>query len=90
MKQITLRDIPGDISKVIEKKAKKEQLSLNRAIISLLEKAAGVSSTKTSENKLYHDLDHLAGSWSKKEADSFEKNLQGQRTIDKELWEITG
>ena len=90
MKQITLRDIPGDISKVIEKKAKKEHLSLNKAIISLLEKATGAASTKTSKKKLYHDLDHLAGAWSRKEADSFEKNLQGQRTIDKELWRKTG
>ena len=89
MKQITLRDIPDDIAKAIEKKSKKEKLSLNRTIISLLERGTGVSGHK-SEKPLYHDLDHLFGAWSKKEAEEIEGNLKAQRRIDDELWKKTG
>ncbi len=90
MKQITLRDIPDNIAKAIEKKSKKEKLSLNRTIISLLERGAGVASRKKSIESLYHDLDHLCGAWSKKEAEEFEKNMKSQRKIDEELWKKTG
>jgi hypothetical protein len=34
----------------------------------------------------YHDLDELAGSWSKQEADAFDQALGKQRTIDPEMW----
>ncbi len=90
MKQITLRDIPEDIAKAIEKKSKKEKLSLNRTIITLLERGAGVASKHTSAKPVYHDLDHLCGAWSKKEAEEFENNLKSQRKIDEELWKKTG
>ena len=33
-----------------------------------------------------HDLDHLAGTWSRKEAAAFESALREQRKIDPELW----
>jgi hypothetical protein len=35
---------------------------------------------------LYHDLAHLAGSWTKEEAAAFDKLIAEQRTIDPELW----
>lgn len=90
MKQITLRDIPDNIAKAIEKKSKKEKLSLNRTIISLLERGTGVAAGHKAVRPLYHDLDHLFGSWSKKEAEEIENNLKSQRRIDYELWRKTG
>jgi hypothetical protein len=41
---------------------------------------------KKKEKVRYHDLDHLAGTWSKEEAEAFEKLIAEQRTIDPELW----
>jgi len=35
---------------------------------------------------VYHDLDHLAGKWSKAEAEGFNRNLQFQRKIEVGLW----
>jgi hypothetical protein len=32
------------------------------------------------------DLDELVGSWSKQEAEAFERALAKERTIDPEMW----
>ena len=67
-----------------QEKARKEKLSLNRAIVKLLEQATGVGTPK--EKVLHHDLDHLAGTWSDAEYRDFMAALQEQRQIDPEMW----
>ncbi len=89
MKQITIRDIPDDIAKIVKKKARENNLSLNKAFISLLEKTTGIKAKKMKRKTTYHDLDHLCGAWSKKEANAFKKNLKTQRKIDEDLWKKT-
>lgn len=90
MKQITIRGIPEDIARTIEKEAKRKQSSLNKAIISLLEKATGISAKEKKKKTLYHDLDHLFGIWTKEEAAIFKKSLELQRKVDEELWKKAG
>lgn len=90
MKQITIRGIPEDIVRTIEKEARRKQLSLNKAIISLLEKATGIRAKEKKKKTLYHDLDHLFGRWTKEEAMIFDKSLELQREIDEELWKKAG
>ncbi len=90
MKQITIRDIPEDIAKIIKKEAKQKHLSFNKAFISVLEKATGRKAKKSVQKTIYHDLDHLCGVWSAKEAEIFEDSLQIQREIDEDLWKKTG
>ncbi|HCG98565.1 MAG TPA: hypothetical protein DE036_01785 [Actinobacteria bacterium] len=36
--------------------------------------------------KVYHDLDSLAGTWSPEEAEEFERHLEEQRRIDEDVW----
>ncbi|MDQ7822413.1 MAG: hypothetical protein RDV48_06420 [Candidatus Eremiobacteraeota bacterium] len=84
MKQLTLRSLPPDIEKKILEVAEKEGLSYNKAIISLLKKAAGEGRGK--KKPVHHDLDHLCGIWDEEEAASFEKHLGIQRKIDESLW----
>ena len=86
MKQITIRGIPGEVEKVVKKEAERKGMSLNRAFISLLEKAAGIKKEVKKKKSLYHDLDHLCGIWTKEEAKAFERNLELQREIDEDLW----
>ncbi len=59
--------------------------SVNKAVISLLEESLGKKPQKK-EQVRYHDLDHLAGSWTKEEAEAFDKITQSFRTIDPDLW----
>jgi len=90
LKQITIRGIPDDIAKIIKKEAREKHLSLNKAFISLLEKATGVKSKKIDRKTIYHDLDYLCGKWSEKDAEVFDKNLKSLRTIDEDLWKEAG
>lgn len=80
---LTLRNLPPDVAQAIREEAEKKGLSLNKAVIGLLEKNIGLSGKK----KIYHDLDELSGSWSVDEAKKFEKTLNTQRAIDTDLWQ---
>lgn len=89
MKQITLRGIPVEIERMIKKEAEKKGLSLNKAFISLLEKATGTKEKMQKRKCMHHDLDHLWGIWTKKDAEEFAKNVEFQRMIDEGLWKNT-
>jgi hypothetical protein len=86
LKQITLRGIPVDIERMIKREAERKGLSLNKAFLSLLEKATGTKEKVQKKKSLHHDLDHLCGIWTKKEAEEFTKSVELQRTIDEDLW----
>ena len=49
-----------------------------------LKKVTGMG--KESVFKKYHDLDALAGGWSKEEAKAFQKNTQIFEKIDEDIW----
>ncbi len=84
MKAITLRNLPPDLARMIRRHATERKMSINKAVISLLEGATGtVSRTQAT---LHHDLDELAGSWTEAEAAEFEGTLAQQRGIDRNLW----
>lgn len=85
MKAITLRNLPPELERAIHKKAREKKLSLNKAVLALLEETAGRQNSK--HKVRYHELDPLCGSWSKEEADQFDRALVEQRRIDLKLWE---
>lgn len=86
MSQITIRDLPPEVEKTIRKESKRKGVSLNKVVVSLLERTIGVQKKGAEGKKIYHDLDRLSGTWSKKEAEKFENNLRSQRQIDEEVW----
>ncbi len=85
MKIVTLRNLPPELERIIRKRADKKKMSVNKAVISLLEESVGRPRGKA-KAPIHHDLDDLAGSWSKEEAGHFEKALAKQRSIDVDLW----
>ena len=84
MNAITVRNLPPAVAKAVKEKARKEKLSLNKAIVRLLEEATGAAAGKT--KVVHHDLDHLAGTWSEAEYQEFMAALREQRQIDPEMW----
>lgn len=82
MNAITVRNLPPAVAKAVREKARKEGLSLNKAVVKLLEEATGAEPTKD----LHHDLDHHAGSWSEDEYREFMEVLREQRQVDPEMW----
>jgi hypothetical protein len=79
MKAVTVRNLPPAVARAIRDKARRERTSLNRTVISLLEEATGHASAKRGRPVLHEDLEHLAGSWTKEEADDFDAYLKESR-----------
>jgi DNA-binding ferritin-like protein (Dps family) len=82
MSAITVRNLPPKVAKAIREKARKEQLSLNKAVIKLLEEATGA--TQETREVVHHDLDRFFGTWTREEADAFDRALREQRQIEPE------
>lgn len=85
MKAITLRNLPLEIARTVQRRAKQKKTSMNKAVIDLLEESTGTRAHIPAPVR-YHDLDHLAGTWTEKEAAAFETLITEQRRIDPELW----
>lgn len=83
MNPITLRGLPPAVAGAIRRRARERKMSLNKAVISLLEEGLGL---KERAATLYDDLDHLGGSWAREEAEAFEAALREQRGVDPDVW----
>ena len=66
----------------LKKEAKRLHMSVNALALRLIEQSLGLSYEKF----IYHDLDHLAGSWSAEEEKRFNKDTKSFKKIDKEMW----
>ena len=84
MKAITLRNLPPELALRIEQEAKRSGASLNATVIRLLQQALAPEDAAKAPQR-FRDLDHLASTWTKEEADEFDKYLADSRRIDVEL-----
>jgi hypothetical protein len=85
MKAITVRNLPPHVARELRERAKRDHSSLNGTVIRMLEERLGASTPQEKKTKR-RDLSFLCGTWTKKEADEFNRALAQQRTIDKDLW----
>lgn len=83
--QLTLRGLDERVRREIRELARREKISLNKAAIRLLEKGAGVGSSEDGD-RVGHSLDHLIGTWSARDAESFLGSIQSCEQIDVDLW----
>ncbi len=84
MKTITIRGIDHSLAEKIKKEAKKDNLSVNKWIIVQIKKAAGIGGQE--RFKKHHDLDHLAGTWTKGDMEEFLRHTGHFNRIDKDIW----
>ncbi|MBI5477794.1 MAG: hypothetical protein HY906_02995 [Deltaproteobacteria bacterium] len=80
VKTITFRNVPPQVAREVEKRAARAGVSLNRALVDILEEATGHARARR-RGPRYHDLDALAGTWSAEEAREFDAALAEQRTM---------
>ena len=85
MKAITLRNLPPDVARAVLGAAAEKGISLNRAVIALLEQAGGAGRAKRPPRE-HRDLDAFFGVWSKRDAEEFGRHLVDQRPVDPEIW----
>ena len=83
MKAITLRNLPPNLARIIQQRAKQKKTSVNKAVIELLDESARGKAKKKTPVR-YHDPDLLAGTWTE-EAAAFYKLIAEQRAIDPRL-----
>ena len=85
MTALTIRKIPSPVEKAIRDKAAREHVSLNKAVVGMLEETV-VGRQKIAPRR-HHDLDWLCGSWNKKRSGDFQRHQAETRKIDPELWQ---
>lgn len=85
MKAITLRNLPPDVARAVLGAAAEKGISLNRAVIALLEQAGGAARAKRPPRE-HRDLDAFFGVWSRRDAEEFGRSLADQRPVDPEVW----
>ena len=83
--QLTIRGLPPEVEEAVRKEAREGSISLNKAVIRLLEKALG-RSRGDEATKLHDDLDRFSGAWSPEESAQLEERLGLIRSVDEELW----
>ncbi|MBU1670958.1 MAG: hypothetical protein KKF41_07070 [Actinobacteria bacterium] len=86
MKQYTIRGVPLEIEKMVHEEARKTGLSVNKAFVSLLDRALS-REAPAGGRKVHDDLDTLFGVWGEAEFQTFERELELQRKVDEELWQ---
>lgn len=79
-----LRGVTPDVMSRLKKEAQRLHLSINVLILKLIESGLGIS--REINRPVYHDLDHLAGTWSIADVEEFKKNTQDFDLIDKDIW----
>jgi plasmid stability protein len=84
MATMTLRNIDDKISTALKEKARKEGTSINSLMLKILKESLGIEKKK--RGVVYDDLDHLAGTWSSKDAAEFERATSVFEKVDEEMW----
>lgn len=77
---ISLRNLPAELERAILEKSRRDGLSLNKAVIQLLEQVIEPARKNT-------DFDEFAGRWTPETATEFEKALADMRRVDPADWE---
>ena len=87
MNQLTIRGFDDDLARRIRQLADQEGISLNRAVLRLLRRGAGLESDKPGTDIVGSSLDHLIGTWSLEEALEMDRALRDLSHIDHGMWE---
>ena len=86
MDQLTVRGFDDELAERIQRLAKRDGTSLNRAALKLLRQGAGLANPNQETNTVGSSLDHLIGTWSDDEAAELDAALEEFKVIDEAAW----
>ena len=86
MHQLTIRGFDDELTGRIRQLARREGISLNRAVLKLLRRGAGLGEHDARPEVVGDSLDHLIGTWTADEADEMNRVLEDLSRIDDEMW----
>ena len=85
MKSITIHNLDDSLASLIQEKAKKEGLSLNKTIKNLLKKSLGIDADADNDHK--SEFIDLFGVWSKQDENEFNRRINDLSKIDLQDWQ---
>jgi ribosomal protein S24E len=85
MKTLTVRGIDPSLSQKLKEIAKQQGKSVNQLVLDAMKQHFGLEKEKKF-TRIYHDLDHLFGTWSQEEYELVQGKIDSERRIDDELW----
>ena len=80
---IQVKEIDKSIIQQVERKAKQQNVGLSEFVLNLIR--SGLQTLQT-RPLAYHDLDHLAGTWSDDDVKIFEQATSDFGQINEALW----
>ena len=86
MNQLTIRGFDSHLERKIRQLARAEGISLNKAVLRLLRKGAGLGDDGSEHEVVGDSLDHLIGTWTPAEAEEFEGAMKDLSQVDPSLW----
>ena len=86
MHQLTIRGLDEELERRIRQLAGREGISLNRAVLRLLRRGAGLGESNDKPEIVGDSLDHLIGTWTAEEAAEIDRSLEDFSRIDEETW----
>lgn len=82
---ITIHNLDESAASWIRHEAQRQGVNDETIVLSLIHKAV-CQETSIPKFREYHELDHLAGTWSKADLEEFLRNTADLERIDPELW----
>jgi hypothetical protein len=80
VKYLTIRNLPPEVSRALEKEKRRRGTSLTQTVIELLAQGLGVAQGRQ------NGLRRLAGTWTAEEHAQFEEAIAATEQVDAELW----
>jgi hypothetical protein len=85
LRQLTIRGFDDRLERRISRLARTEGISLNRAVLKILRRGAGLEEGDPSRDVVGDALDHLIGTWSEEERREFEEAVRDLTEVDPSL-----
>ena len=86
MNQLTVRGFDDELNDHLQRLARREGISLNKAALKLLRKGAGLTDGPGDTDTVGSSLDFFIGSWTASEAEEMRSALEEFETIDESIW----
>ena len=86
MNQLTIRGFDDELASRIRELAHREGISLNRAVLRLLRRGAGLGDGNRNADTVGGSLDHLIGTWTEEEAAEMGRVLEELSHVDEAKW----
>jgi len=85
MPNINIRGLDETVHQRLKIEAQQKGVSLNSLIVKYLRQDVGLEPPDT-KSPTHHELDKLAGTWSKKDVQTFQKAISAFEEIDEIIW----